>query len=135
QGEESGGVGEHEARLMEGPDHVLSPRVIDGRLAADGGVDLGEERGRHPGEGDAAHVRRRRGAPEGAHPPPPPPPHRGAPLPPTPTPVESRWAPASRKRSQVEAATSRVLARSPSGRSTMMTSKPAARRLAATVSP
>src|SRR5262249_52704521 len=55
--------------------------------------------------------------------------------PPTATTVELRSRPASRNRSQVEAATSRVLARSPSGRSTVVTSKPAARRLAATVSP
>ena len=51
---EHGNVGEHEARLMEGADQVLALGGVDAGLAADGGIDLGEERGRDLHQPDAA---------------------------------------------------------------------------------
>ena len=48
------GVGQHQARLMEGADQVLALRRVDAGLAADGGVDLRQQRGRHLHEGHAA---------------------------------------------------------------------------------
>ena len=36
------GVGEHEARLMEGADEVLALLGVDAGLAADRGIDLGK---------------------------------------------------------------------------------------------
>ena len=56
---ERGHVRDHRARLMEGADHVLAARVVDRGLAADRGVDLREQRGRHLHESDAALVDRR----------------------------------------------------------------------------
>ena len=53
QGREGVGVGDHGRRLMKRPDQVLPARVIDTSLAADGGVDLREQRGRHLHVGDA----------------------------------------------------------------------------------
>ena len=38
------GVDQHEARLMEGADQVLAMPRVDAGFAADGGVDLGEQR-------------------------------------------------------------------------------------------
>ena len=49
-------VGEHATRLVERADHVLAARVVDAGLAADRGVDLREQRGRHLHEVDAALV-------------------------------------------------------------------------------
>src|SRR3989304_194128 len=40
---QGGDVGEDEAGLVEGADGVLGARVVDGDLAADGGVDHGQE--------------------------------------------------------------------------------------------
>ena len=55
------GVGQHQARLMEGADQVLALRRVDAGLAADGGVDLRQQRGRHLHEADAAtHDARRK---------------------------------------------------------------------------
>ena len=51
---ERGGVGEDEARLMEGADEVLAVARIDAGLAADRGIDLGQERRRHLHEAHAA---------------------------------------------------------------------------------
>ncbi len=47
QGRQHRDVGEHQARLMEGADQILALLGVDAGLAADGGVHLGEERGRH----------------------------------------------------------------------------------------
>ena len=49
-------VRDHRARLVEGADHVLAERVVDRGLAADRGVDLREQRGRHLDERHAALV-------------------------------------------------------------------------------
>ena len=46
EGIETGRVGQHQRGLMEGADEVLSMRRIDSRLAADAGIDLGEQRRR-----------------------------------------------------------------------------------------
>ena len=48
------GVGEHGDRLVKRADHVLRARVVHGGLAADGGVDLCEQRRRNLHEVDAA---------------------------------------------------------------------------------
>ena len=48
------GVGQHEARLMESADQVLALRRVDARLAADGAVNLRQQRGRDLHEADAA---------------------------------------------------------------------------------
>ena len=59
------GVGDHAAWLMERADQVLAARMIDAGLAADGRIDLREQRGRHlhvvdaalvAGRGEARHV-------------------------------------------------------------------------------
>ena len=55
---ERAGIREHRDRLMERADHVLAARMVDGRLAADRGVDLREQRRRHLHEIDAALVAR-----------------------------------------------------------------------------
>jgi len=57
-------VGEHQLRLVECTDHVLAQRVIDRGLAADRGIDLRQQRGRHLHEVDAALVDRGREAGE-----------------------------------------------------------------------
>jgi hypothetical protein len=57
-----GRVDDDEPRLVERADHVLAQRVIDRRLAADGRVDLSQDRGRELHEVDSAHVSRRREA-------------------------------------------------------------------------
>src|SRR6056297_4314571 len=48
------GIGEHQARLVEGADQILALRRVDPGLAADGGIDLGEQARRHLNEADAA---------------------------------------------------------------------------------
>ena len=50
------GIGEHQARLVEGADHVLAAGMVDRRLAANGGIHLREQRGRHLDEWHAALV-------------------------------------------------------------------------------
>ncbi len=56
---EHAGVGEHQRRLVEGADKVFAARRVDAGLAADGGVDLREQRGRHLHDAHAApHDRR-----------------------------------------------------------------------------
>ena len=60
QGFQGRSVGDHGARLVEGADHVLAQRVVDARLAADGGIDLRQQGGGHLHEADAAHVAGRR---------------------------------------------------------------------------
>ena len=59
QGVEEHGVGEDEARLVEGADQVLALARVDPGLAADRAVDLGEERRRDLDEADAAAHHRR----------------------------------------------------------------------------
>ena len=54
QGVEHLGVGQHQPRLVEGADHVLAVAGVDAGLAADRGIDLGEEGGRDLDEVDAA---------------------------------------------------------------------------------
>ena len=56
-----------EARLVERADEVLAFAMIDGRLAADRGVDHSEQRGRHLHERHAAEVGGRDEAGEVAH--------------------------------------------------------------------
>ena len=50
------GVDEHGARLVERADHVLAQRMVDAGLAADGRVDLREQRRRHLDERHAALI-------------------------------------------------------------------------------
>ena len=47
QGIEERGIGQHQDRLMEGADEILAVRRIDRGLAADRGIDLRQQRGRH----------------------------------------------------------------------------------------
>ena len=47
QSVEHGGVGEHQDRLMERADQILAVGGIDRGLAADRGIDLRQQRGRH----------------------------------------------------------------------------------------
>ena len=54
-----GDIDEHQLRLIEGTDQILSIVVIDPGLAADAGVHLGEQRGRHLHVGNAAQISRR----------------------------------------------------------------------------
>src|SRR5690606_2320442 len=61
------GIYENEPRLVECPDEVLAPGVIDAGLAADGGVYLRKQRSRHLDESDAAHVAGRREPRDVAH--------------------------------------------------------------------
>ncbi len=49
-------VADHAQRLVEGADHVLAGRVVDGRLATHARIDLRQQRGRHLHEGHATHV-------------------------------------------------------------------------------
>ena len=49
-------IGQHQARLIEGADHVLAKRVIDACLAPHRGIDLGKQRSRHLNIGDTALV-------------------------------------------------------------------------------
>jgi hypothetical protein len=49
-------IGQHQARLMERPDHVLARRVVDGRLAAHRRIDQRQQGGRHLNEIDATLV-------------------------------------------------------------------------------
>ncbi len=60
-------VGEHEARLMERADQVLALGRVDAGLAADRGIDLGEQRRRDLHEADAAAKDARREARKIAH--------------------------------------------------------------------
>ncbi len=57
-------VGNDEPRLVERADQVLAAWVVDARLAADGGVDLRQQRGGQLDDGQAAQQRRRREAAE-----------------------------------------------------------------------
>ena len=59
---EHAGVGQHDARLVEGAGQVLAGRKVDAGLAADGAVHLGEQRGRHLHEGQPAQRHRGRKA-------------------------------------------------------------------------
>jgi hypothetical protein len=59
QAVEHAGIGEHEDRLMKCADEVLALAGVDAGLAADGGVDLREERSRDLHEIDAAQNGRR----------------------------------------------------------------------------
>ena len=58
------GIGDHQHRLMERAEQVLALRRVDAGLAADGGIDLRQQRGRHLHEIDAAAQDRRRKAGE-----------------------------------------------------------------------
>ena len=62
QGPQDIRVDQDAARLVESADNVFDPVQIDGRLAADGGVHLGEDRGRNIVEIDPPHVGGRREA-------------------------------------------------------------------------
>ena len=64
QRREQGRIDDDDPRLVEGADEVLAAWQVDTHLAADGRVDLREQRRRHVREGDAAHVR---GGGEAAH--------------------------------------------------------------------
>jgi hypothetical protein len=59
QGGQRRGVGEHQPRLVEGADQVLAFRRVDPGLAADRGVDLGEQGGRDLDEVEATQQDRR----------------------------------------------------------------------------
>ena len=61
---EHGRVGDHQHRLMKGAEQIFAVRRIDPGLAADGRVDLRQQRGRHLHEIDAAAQDRRRKAGE-----------------------------------------------------------------------
>jgi hypothetical protein len=54
QGAQHLGVGQHQARLVEGADQVLALGQVDGGLAADRGIHLGQQRGGDLHEADAA---------------------------------------------------------------------------------
>src|SRR5712691_11282153 len=56
QGFQGSHVGHDQLRLMKSADHVLPERVIDRGLAANRGIHLSEQRGRHLNEGDAAQI-------------------------------------------------------------------------------
>ena len=62
QGSEGIGVRQHAARLIKRTDHVLAERMIDGGLAADRGIHLGQQRRRNLDEGHAALIAGRREA-------------------------------------------------------------------------
>ena len=64
---ERGRVGDHESGLVERANQVLAAGVVDAGLAADGRVDLGEQRRRQLHEVDSALVAGRRKAGEIAH--------------------------------------------------------------------
>ena len=51
-------IDDHQPRLVERADQVLAERVIHADLAADGAVDLRQQRRRHVHDVDAAQVRR-----------------------------------------------------------------------------
>ena len=61
---EHGGVGDHQNRLVECAEQILALRRIDPGLAADGGIHLRQQRGRHLHEIDAAAQDRGRKAGE-----------------------------------------------------------------------
>ena len=61
------GVADHESRLVERADQVLAAGMVDAGLAADGRIDLREQRGRHLHERDAALVAGRREPGQIAH--------------------------------------------------------------------
>jgi hypothetical protein len=54
QGRERGNVGQHQARLVESADQILALPRVDAGLAADRGIHLGQQRGRHLHDADAA---------------------------------------------------------------------------------
>ena len=53
------GVGDHQQRLVKRAEQILALRRIDAGLAADRGIDLRQQRGRHLHEIDAAAQDRR----------------------------------------------------------------------------
>ena len=61
---EHGGIGDHQHRLVKRAEQIFSLRRIDPGLAADRGVDLRQQRGRHLHEIDAAAQDRSREAGE-----------------------------------------------------------------------
>ena len=60
-------VGHHAQGLVEGADHVFAERVVDPGLAADRGVDLRQQCGRHLHKRHTAHVAGRGKASHVAH--------------------------------------------------------------------
>ena len=60
-------IDQHLFRLPERPDDVLDPVQIDRRLPADGGIHLGDHRGRDVVKIDPAHIARRGEARQIAH--------------------------------------------------------------------
>ena len=62
QSVERGRIDEDAERLMERADEVFTLRMVDADLSADRAVDVGQERGGHLDEGDAAGVGGRREA-------------------------------------------------------------------------
>ena len=64
QGVEHRGVRDHQDRLVERADQIFSMRRVDAGLAADGGIHLRQQRGRHLHEIDAAAQDRGRKARE-----------------------------------------------------------------------
>lgn len=60
QGGQDVDVGQDQPRLVEGADEVLAARGVDGRLAADRTVDLGQKGRGDLNEVDAAHIESRR---------------------------------------------------------------------------
>ena len=56
QGLEAVGIDDHMLGLIEGTHHVLAEGMVDGGLAADGRVNLGEQRGRHLNKRNASLV-------------------------------------------------------------------------------
>ncbi len=56
EGPEEALVGDDDGGLVEGPDQVLAPGVVDGRLPSDAAVHLGEEGRGDLDQADAPHV-------------------------------------------------------------------------------
>ena len=56
EGAEKVGVGEDSLRMVEAADEIFPGGEVDSGFAADGGVDLRKQRGRHLDVADAAHV-------------------------------------------------------------------------------
>ena len=50
------GSAKHKPRRIEGADEILPFRQVDAGFAADGAIDLSDERGRHVNNSDAAQV-------------------------------------------------------------------------------
>ena len=60
QGGQQVNVRHHQPGLMEGTDQILATRGVNRRLAADRGIDLGQQGGRDLDEVDATHIERSR---------------------------------------------------------------------------